>query len=452
MTLTKQLSGDFKTRVNTCLNKLLDRDTLLVATYELETIARTLSSDVFAPFLTCLSSTDLSEKPSLRRHSVRLLSILSAAHRDALSPHLPRMIAAVLRRLRDPDSAVRAACVDAVTSIASHVTSPPFSSILNPFLDVLFHEQFVHAQLGTSLCLAAALEAAPVVDATEIRRVLPRVLKLVKSDCFKAKAALLMFIGSVVDCVRSTKNSLGYLFSTVKGFLSSEDWAARKAAAEVLEKVAVAERGFAAEFKVQCLAALESRRFDKVKIVRETMNRALEIWRDVPGLTEEALSPKDTSNNVFVTPQSTRKITRNRSSVSSSSSTTSGTQSSEDKKPCNSSLIKPDLKKNSRSCVVPLNCDDDFNLDDEVVTTNHDFRGKKEFEDLSSIRKQLLQIEDQQSSLMELLQRFIGSTQQGMSLLEKRVDGLEKVLNEISHGMTISTKRISCSGSEIHVV
>lgn len=259
------MSGELKTRVNTCLNKLADRDTISMATYDLENIARTLSNDAFAPFLNCISSTDSSEKSPVRRQCVRLLGVLSAAHGDALAPHLSRMISAVLRRLRDPDSAVRAACVDAVASITTHVASPPFSTILKPLVDALFHEQDVNAQIGSSLCLSAAVEAAREVDAAELRKLLGKVLKLVRSECFKAKPALLLFTGSIVStgCAGS-KSLITSLISTVVEFLSSEDWAARKAATEVLEKVAVAERDLAPEFKVPTVAALESRRFDKV--------------------------------------------------------------------------------------------------------------------------------------------------------------------------------------------
>lgn len=46
-----------------------------------------------------------------------------------------------------------------------------------------------------------------------------------------------------------------------------------------------------------------------------------------------------------------------------------------------------------------------------------------------------------------LLQRFIGSSQKGMSSLEKRVDGLERVLDEMSHDFAISTRRISGTDS-----
>lgn len=430
-----------------------------MATNELEGIARALPSDDFVPFLNCLSTTDSSEKSPVRRQCVRVLGILSAAHGDALSPHVSRMISAVLRRLRDPDSAVRTACVDAISSITTHVTQPPFSVILKPLVDALFQEQDSNAQMGVALCVSAAVDAARELDASELRKLLPRVLKLIKKDCFKAKPSLLVLIGSIVNttCVKN-RSLLSSLVSTVVEFLSSEDWAARKAAADVLEKAAAtADRDLAAEFKGSVVAALESRRFDKVKVVRETMNQALERWRDVPDVLEEVTSPKGSScsssgyspvllsrscsaDRALVTPQF-RKVTPMKSPVSSCSSPGTShksiVRSDQEKKPCTLNPTMPELRKNFRSQVVPFNFDSD-DLDVGFGDSIHEKLGSQmEFEDLSLIRDQLLQIENQQSTLLDILQKFIGSSQKGMNSLEKRVEGLEKVVDEMSQDLAI---------------
>ncbi|GER32293.1 ARM repeat superfamily protein [Striga asiatica] len=457
MGLAKQNSGDLKTRFNTCLSKLSDRDTLPMAANELESIAKTLQNDTFAPFLSCLHTTASSEKSPVRRQCVRLLSVLSEAHGDALSPHLSRMVSAVLRRLRDPDSAVRAACVGAVASIATHVRSPPFSVILKPLVDALFHEQDVNAQIGASLCLSAVVEAAPDPDAAELRRILPRVLKLVRSDCSKAKPALLLFIGSVVSggCVRN-RSLLSSVVSTAVEFLSCEDWATRKAAAEVLEKVALRETKLAADFKGPCVDALESRRFDKVKHVRDKMNRALEVWKDLAGLPDNVTSPKDTCSgplpispcNAGLETPKVKKIVLCQSPPSTCSSTISIQKSiieTEDIKQCVSKDTKPNFRKKLRSRVVPFNWNNENSDVADVYAVKDDYESQREFGDMSLIRKQLLHIENQQSNLLDLLQRFIGSSQKGMSSLAKRVDGLEKVLDEMSQDFAISTGRISCT-------
>lgn len=63
-------------------------------------------------------------------------------------------------------------------------------------------------------------------------------------------------------------------------------------------------------------------------------------------------------------------------------------------------------------------------------------------EDISLIRKHLLQIERQQSNLMDLLQRFMGNSQYGIDSLETRVTGLERALDEISYDLAIQSGRI----------
>lgn len=266
MALQRQPS-DLKNRVNSCLNRLSDRDTLTVATNELESIARSLNSEGFGAFLTCISSTDSSDKSPVRRQCVRLIGVLSATHGDALSPHLAKMLSTVLRRLRDPDSAVRSACVEAVSSIASEITQPPFSSILKPLIDAIMHEQDINSQIGASLCLAAAIEASPDPEPAELKKMLSKLMKLVKNDSFKAKPALLSLIGSIVSVGgASNKNVLNSLVPVTAELLSSEDWTVRKAAAETLGRLAVSERELLSELKAFCITSLDNRRFDKVRI------------------------------------------------------------------------------------------------------------------------------------------------------------------------------------------
>lgn len=91
---------------------------------------------------------------------------------------------------------------------------------------------------------------------------------MAKCESFKAKPALLALMGSVVGVkgVLSSggKNVLGNLICCLMEFLSSEDWAARKAAAEALMKIATVEKESVSEYKTSCLKTFEAKRFDKV--------------------------------------------------------------------------------------------------------------------------------------------------------------------------------------------
>lgn len=530
---------ELKHRVITCLNKLSDRDTLAVATSELESIAKSLNCESFSPFLSCLHNTDASSKSPVRKQCVSLLALLSHSHGDSLSPFLSKMISTVLRRLRDPDSAVRSACVDAVAAMSLKITKPPFAAFFKPLIDSVSLEQDLNAQIGSALCLAAAIEASPEPEIEVIRKSLPRLGKLAKSEGFKAKAALLVLIGSVVGVGgASSRGVLDWLVPCVVEFLSSEDWAVRKAAAEALGKVAVAEKDLAAEHKTLCLSSLESRRFDKVKVVRETMNLTLELWKDVLGISEEvpvssqskSSSPDNGSGRCFPsisnssnddgykTPKPKKTVPTNRSPPSNDSIVTPPKRESppksndrnssaamirkvDHKKPSgwkievavpnslslnvaceddikrsdferlesgeneNSGNSKPETKRvlfgkirdekvhkfgglRSGSRVVPFQDDQDADLGDVVSNTVEEVdENSKEAEEVSLIREQLLQIENQQSNLLELLQRFIGSSQIGINSLESRVHGLEMALDEISHDLALSSGRIPNSDS-----
>ncbi|KAL2515839.1 ARM repeat superfamily protein [Forsythia ovata] len=530
---------DLKHRVLTCLHKLSDRDTHSAAASELESIARSLSTDALPPFLSSISATDSSDKSPVRRQCLRLISVLSEHHGNSLSPHLSKVLTAIVRRLRDPDSSVRSACVSASLSLSSHVTAPSFASITKPFLESLFREQDSNTQTGAALCLVSIIEGSQNPDSGSLRRLLPRFEKLAKCESFKAKAALLTLMGSVVGLNGvlngGGKSLIKNLVTCLVEFLSSEDWAARKAAAEALIKIAGAEEYALSEYKSSCLKTFEAKRFDKVKAVRETMNQMIDIWKEIPDLSDEVSPPaesqassKDNPSDEHYPPGSktsctvstTAPVVRKRGpfdnsvdrtpSADGSSATTarkrsplggndrktgpamfrklvlkkpsdwkvqiaspgdsSGIAVSEDN-PLNrverklkigeeerSKFTKPEIKRtlfneNSDekkqkfgifkhgSRVMP--CDDESILISNE-TGNH-CRNQRECEDLSLIRKQLVQIENQQSNLLDLLQKFIGSSHSGMRSLETRVHGLELALDEISFDLAVSTGRMSQS-------
>ncbi|XP_022885324.1 TORTIFOLIA1-like protein 4 [Olea europaea var. sylvestris] len=527
---------DLKHRVLTCLHKLSDRDTHAVAASELESIARSLSTDALPPFLSSISATDSSDKSPVRRQCVRLISVLSEHHGNSLSPHLSKLLSAIVRRLRDPDSSVRSACVSASLSLSSHLTTPSFASITKPFLESLFREQDSNTQTGAALCLVSIIEGSQNPDSGSLKRLLPRFEKLAKCESFKAKAALLTLMGSVVELngvLNGGGNLIKNLVMCLVEFLSSEDWTARKAAAETLMKIAGADNYALSEYKSSCLKTFEAKRFDKVKAVRETMNQMIDAWKEIPDLSDEvsqsaelqASSEESPSDGRYppgfktsCTVSSTAPVVRKRGpfdnpvdrtpSADGSSATTARKRSplgGNDRKIGPAMFRKLDPKKPSDwkvqiaggSSVIDVSKDNPLTRGERVLKTVEEERNKftkpeikralfnensdekkqklgffkpvsrvmpsdhesfvtvnetgvpcrnqKECEDLSLIRKQLVQIENQQSNLLDILQKFIGSSHSGMRSLETRVHGLELALDEISFDLAVSTGRMSRS-------
>ncbi|XP_074284599.1 TORTIFOLIA1-like protein 3 [Silene latifolia] len=506
------LARDLRHRILSCMTKLSDKDTHSHAVSELQSIIPTLTADTFSLFINSLSSISSSDRASVRSASLTLLSSLSSFHGSSLSAHLPKLTAAVLRRLRDHDTAVRSAAAGAVSVFCRHSLSSTsaFNSLVRAFGDALATEQEVSAQGAAAMCVAAAVESSPVVDAVVILKLVPKWMKLLRSDGFKAKSAVLVLLRSVIRaCKIGNCDLLRDLVNCVVEFLKSEDWASRKASAEVLTEIAVVERELLSEMKSSCLRLFESRKFDKVKGVREAMVQMVEAWKEVPDVFDDGSPPpnsqtssrENASNARFParskisctvglnTPEMRKKqashrrlsicdsalkttarnrgvpdVTRRRSStpvyskkpsertadvtdLRGSSVTPNHDDDSvvrrEDVKSSKPETKRGLFSKNSSSRVMPY-AEDDSNGSLAIDNSLADIcRHQKDSDHLSLIRKQLVQIEHQQSSLMDILQKFIGSSQDGMRTLETRVHGLEQALDDISYDLAVSTARMS---------
>ncbi|KAE9601455.1 hypothetical protein Lal_00023799 [Lupinus albus] len=529
--MSSPMQKNIKQKVLTCLTKLSDRDTHSIAIAELESIARNLDRTTLSAFLSCILSTDSSDKSLVRKQCVILLGFLAETHGNALSPYLSKILAAVIRRLRDQDSSVRTACINSVSALSRHVTKQQFSTFLKPLTDALFTEQDQNSQIGAALCLASAIDGAPDPDPVILAKLLPRFEKLLKRDAFKAKMAVMTLIGSVVAVGGVSNHTiLKSLIPCLVESLSSGDWATRKAAAEALAVMANVERDYLSEFKAECLKVFENRRFDKVKVVREVMNQMLEAWTQIPDVSDEFSPPpqsqsssKDNSNTNdehnpldcqnscnprsvmvnlrknstpirrFSLPDcSSASNVKNTSALSTNKRMSLGVSRKfnhknwdvqiavsndpsaamadlgdlqetngsflERSKNNKSRLSKPDRKhalfnkspdkmqkfggSKTGSHVVPYHEENQNSV--PVSNVSKDIlKNDKENDNLSLIRNQLHQIEKQQSSLLDLLQKFMGSSQCGMRSLETRVHGLELALDEISHDLAISSGRMA---------
>ncbi|VVB17722.1 unnamed protein product [Arabis nemorensis] len=509
-------------KISVLLTKLGDRDTFTMAARELDLMARQIdpTSGNLQSFISVILSADTGDKPAVRKHCIHLLAVLSVSlPPNSLSPFLSKILARITRRLRDPDSSIRSTCVAAVSAISSRTTKPPFSSaFMKPLADTLFTEQEVNAQIGAALCLAAAIDAAEDPDPVRLgQTLLPKLEKLVKCNAFKAKSAGVVVIGSVIGAggvsgATMSSGGLKGLVDCLLSFLVSDDWAARKAAAEALGKLATMERNELGEFKSRSLKIFESRKYDKVKAVRDVMIQMMEAWKQVPDLSEEISPPRSNASskddgsdgrypsrsrvgstsaksrtrlvNRSTPPGSSIATTaRNRANIKSSdqkkissvpSRTKSNVRSRLDWKaegasiPTGAPLAEErhahneNTKETSHSNYekmqklggvastltgnIPPSSGATMATGHHVMSENQNSRNCKGLEDMSLIRNQLVQIEQQQSNLMDLLQRFIGSSQDGMRGLETRVHGLELALDEVSYDLAVSIGRMNnCS-------
>ena len=221
---------DLKQRILASLAKISDRDTQQIGLEELEKIMESITApDPISVCLSCLYDSEMQQKSVVKKECVRLFgSLTSSEHADLLVPHLVKIIASIMRRLRDPDSSVRDACVDAISvlsarmlSSASTSVSSPISSLslsplslekengahnassvvtlatfTKPLFDAL-SEQNKSVQTGAAMCLSRVIESAKPPPVGPMARLCPRICKFMSNPNFLARPALLAVIGSL---------------------------------------------------------------------------------------------------------------------------------------------------------------------------------------------------------------------------------------------------------------
>ncbi|KAL3821030.1 hypothetical protein ACJIZ3_006935 [Penstemon smallii] len=292
---------ELKQRILTCLSKLADRDTHQIAVEDIDKIIQSLSNDGISMFLNCLyDAVSTDPKPAVKKEALRLLAALCAAHTDSAAAHLTKIIARVVRRLKDADSQVRDACRDTIGSLAGLYLKAGGDGVVSLFVKPLFevmNENNKTAQGGAALCLSKMVECASEVPLVAFQKLCPRVVKYLNSPNFMAKPSLLQVVSSLSQVGAIAPQSLEPLLQSIHECLGSSDWATRKAAADALIALSLNTSNITPEGAASTLNALEACRFDKIKPVRESMNEALQLWKKLAGKGDGSSDEHKTSSN-----------------------------------------------------------------------------------------------------------------------------------------------------------
>ncbi|KAG1364159.1 TORTIFOLIA1-like protein 2 [Cocos nucifera] len=290
MVTSQQVVFELKHRVVLSLNKLADRDTHQIGVDELEKTAESLAPEMISPFLSCITDTDSEQKSAVRKECVRVMGNLARAHGSLLASHLPKMVASIVKRLKDTDSVVRDACVETCGVLATSIRSSgaggggtAFVALVRPLFEAL-GEQNRYVQAGAALCLARVIDEASDPPMSILPQMLARVIKLLKNPHFMAKPAIIELIRSIIQAGgASTEHALSVALTGILDALKSSDWTTRKAASVALAGIAVSAGALLGSFKSSCLRSLEGCRFDKVKPVRDAIMHAIQCWKTLPG-------------------------------------------------------------------------------------------------------------------------------------------------------------------------
>ncbi|GFP79426.1 microtubule-associated protein tortifolia1 [Phtheirospermum japonicum] len=285
----QQVVFELKQRVLLALNKLADRDTHQLGAEDLEKTVECLTPDGIAPFLSCILDTDSEKKSAVRKECIRLMGTLATFHDGLVGPHLGKMVASIVKRLKDSDSVVREACIETVGVLATRLsrsrseTDGLFVVLVRPLFEAL-GEQNKHVQCGSALCLSQVVDNIHDPPPLVLQKMLARTVKLLKNPHFMAKPAVIELNRSIILAGGTpTHSSLNAALTSIQESLKNSDWATRKSGCAALGDIASCGAACLASFRASCIRCLESCRFDKVKPVRDIALQALQLWRNLPG-------------------------------------------------------------------------------------------------------------------------------------------------------------------------
>ncbi|KAK6152129.1 hypothetical protein DH2020_014764 [Rehmannia glutinosa] len=284
----QQAVSELKQRVVLALNKLADRDTYQIAVEELEKTIECLNPDGVVPFLSCILDTDAEQKSAVRKECIRLMGTLAIFHEGIVGPHLGKMVASIVKRLKDSDSVVRESCIETVGVLASKLSGSRiendgiFILLVRPLFEAL-SEQNKQLQSGSALCLSRIIDNIHDPPPLVLQNMLSKTVKLLKNPHFMAKPAVIELNRSIVLAGGAlTHSSLTAALTSIQESLKNSDWSTRKAACAALGDIASCGVACLSSFRTSCLRCLESCRFDKVKPVRDIALQALQLWRNLP--------------------------------------------------------------------------------------------------------------------------------------------------------------------------
>ncbi|KAF7831388.1 microtubule-associated protein TORTIFOLIA1-like [Senna tora] len=292
---------ELKQRVLTALSKLADRDTCEIAVEDLEKVIQNLAPEGIPMILNCLYDASNDPKTGVKKESLRLLTVVCASHGDSASTHLTKIIAHIVKRLKDSDSGVKDACRDAIGALSAQYlkggggdNNGGLGSVVALFMKPLFEamgEQNKGVQSGAAMCMAKIVECASDPPILAFQKLCPRICKLLNNPHFLAKAAILPVVSSLSQVGAIAPQSLEHLLPSIHDCLTSTDWATRKAAADALNSLALHSSNLVTDGAASTVTALEACRFDKdnaktneqIKPVRDSMTEALQLWKKLAG-------------------------------------------------------------------------------------------------------------------------------------------------------------------------
>ncbi|CAN4097192.1 unnamed protein product [Withania somnifera] len=358
-------------------------------------------------------------------------------------------------------------------------------------------------QSGAALCMAKMVECALDPPVLAFQKLCPRICKYLNNPNFMAKASVLLVVSSLSQVGAIAPQNLEPLLQTIHECLSNTDWATRKAAADTLSALAVNSSNLVARGATSTLTVLEASRFDKIKPVRDSMLEALQHWKRIAGKEDGATDDqkasrldgessesagssekKDLQNAAVgilkkrgpalsdrkLNPEFFQKLEERSSSdlpvevvvprqCLNASNAPTEVESEPDKSGTGQRIMRKshlDARySNTESQTSGVSGREHDTVNEEDLNQREQSSYRAGFAknggppegfmankgNWLAIQRQLLLLERQQAHLTNMLQDFMGGSHGSMVALENRVRGLERVVEDMAHDLSLSAGR-----------
>ena len=207
--------------------------------------------------------------------------MLARSHPEAIVLHINRIVAALVRRFRDPDSGMPEACAETFGIMASHIDLMPSglegttdgetiedniaTVFLKPLLDAL-NVQAKSVQVAAIMCFERVVLSCREPLDGQLSRLVPRFTNHLTRPTFLAKGHLATAIATLTEVSGDVMGQhLPHLLPLLCDALDNLDWSTRKNTAEALGRlVGCLNADLLTPFKPAVLQGLDSCRSDRV--------------------------------------------------------------------------------------------------------------------------------------------------------------------------------------------
>ena len=260
-----------KQRVLAALTRLNEAHTRGSSWEELSRLVTALDAYSISTFLSCLHATNAQFTLPCRTGAVRLYGVVAERHPDLLKANAQRIVESTVARARDRDGGreLREACAEALGLLVAHERAA-VAHALRGVLPMLAEPSEI-SQLGGLACIIGLLShAGSRLSDAAAAKIAVALLRLLGHCCASSHAPALEAAAALLErcAAAASVHAPSFVNPCIRG-AESDEWAARRAAAMLLQSLATHQQPSALAQARRLVPAVQMLRHDKHRAVRE---------------------------------------------------------------------------------------------------------------------------------------------------------------------------------------